>query len=623
MRINACRLLPLLLLAPIFAQDSTVTLKVDATDAPRRLFHVQMKMPAQPGPLTLVYPKWIPGEHAPVGPITNLVGLKITAAGQPVAWRRDSVDMYAFHLDVPQGAASIDIAFDYISALEDSSGSTSGSSVTSELAVLNWNQTVLYPQGSQADRMRYQATLQVPSGWRYGTALPIARESGNVIEFQPASLTTLIDSPVSAGMHYRTVDLGSDGGAPHYVHMAADSDRGLDAGPDTVEHWKNLVAETGALFGSRHYRAYHFLLTLSDHTIHDGIEHHESSDDRVPERTLIDPELMKSEASLLPHEMTHSWNGKYRRPEGLATGGYDAPMRGDLLWVYEGLTNYLGEVLTARSGLWSAADYRDSLAMTAAELDRASGRTWRNLEDTAVAAQLLYTAGDEYSAYRRSVDYYPEGSLIWLEADVLIRRLSQGAKSLNDFCRSFEGGPGGAPALKPYNFDDLVAALNAVQPYDWAGFFQKRLRSTDAHAPLGGITGGGWKLVYNGTPSDLWKAEEHRRKQIDLSFSIGLKAKDDGTIIDVDLNGPSAQAGIAPGTTLIAVNGRQFDPTILREAVQQTATSTTPLELLIKTGEYYKTYQVAYRGGEQYPHLERDAATPDVISVISAPLAKK
>jgi predicted metalloprotease with PDZ domain len=623
MRSSAFRLLPLLFLAPIFAQDSRVTLKVDATDAPRRLFHVQMKMPATPGPLTLLYPKWIPGEHAPVGPIANLVGLKVTANGQPVPWRRDSIDMYAFHLDVPQGAVSIDIAFDYISAVEQSSGSTSGSSVTSELAVLNWNQAVLYPQGVDPDHMSYQATLQVPSGWRYGTALPIARESGNVIEFQPAPLTTLIDSPVSAGIHYRTVDLGSDGGASHYVHIAADSDHALDASPDTVAHWKNLVAETGALFGSRHYRSYHFLFTLSDYTIHDGIEHHESSDDRDFERTLIDPALLKAEASLLPHEMTHSWNGKYRRPGGLATGGYDAPMQGDLLWVYEGLTNYLGEVLSARSGLWSAADYRDSLAMTAAELDRQSGRAWRPLEDTAVAAQLLYQAPDEYTEYRRSVDYYPEGSLIWLEADVLIRALSQSAKSLNDFCRSFEGGPGGAPALKPYNFDDLVAALNTVQPYDWAGFFEKRLRSTEPHAPLGGITGGGWKLVYNGTPSDLWKAVEHRRKQIDLSYSIGLKVKEDGTIMDVALNGPSAKAGVAPGASLIAVSSRQFDPATLREAVQQTATSTMPLELLVKTGEYYKTYRVDYHGGEQYPHLERDGAAPDLISLISAPLERQ
>jgi len=622
MRTHAFCLLTLLL-APVFAQDPTVTLKVDATDAPRRVFHVQMKMAAKPGSLTLLYPKWIPGEHMPVGPITNLVGLKITAAGQPVAWKRDSANMFAFHVDVPPGATALDIAFDYISTSDPNLFTSSGSSTTSELAVLNWNQTLLYPQGSDPDSMRYQATLQVPSGWRYGTALPIARESGNLVEFQPASLTTLVDSPISTGMHYRTIDLGNDGGTPHYIHIAADSEHALDASPDTIAHWKNVVAETGALFGSRHYRGYHFLLTLSDYTVRIGIEHHESSDDRNYERTLIDPVLLKADAILLPHEMTHSWNGKFRRPAGLATGGYDAPMQGDLLWVYEGLTNYLGEVLAARSGLWSAADYRDSLAITAAQLDRESGRTWRPLEDTAVAAQLLYEAPNEFSEYRRSVDYYPEGSLIWLETDVLIRSLSHGTKSLNDFCRSFHGGPGGAPALKPYNFDDLVAALNAVQPYDWAGFFQKRLRSTDSHAPLGGITGGGWKLVYNSTPSDLWKALEQENKWTDFSFSIGLKVKDDGTIVDVAWNGPSAKANVTPGTKLIAVNSRQFDITSLREAVQQTATSAMPLDLLIKTGEYYKTYRIEYRGGERFPHLERDDSAPDLISVISAPLAKK
>ncbi|HEY1161075.1 MAG TPA: M61 family peptidase, partial [Terracidiphilus sp.] len=479
------------------------------------------------------------------------------------------------------------------------------------------------PQGCDPDRIQYRATLKIPSGWRYGTALPVAREAGNEIEFQPASLTTLVDSPVSSGAHYRTVDLGSDNGAAHYIHIAADSERALDVDPDTVGHWKNLVAQTGDLFGSRHYRSYHFLLTLSDHTIHIGIEHHESSDDRDYERTLLDPGLLKAGGSLLPHEMTHSWNGKYRRPEGLATGGFDKPMKGDLLWVYEGLTNYLGEVLAARSGLWSQADYRDSLAITAAQLDRESGRTWRPLEDTAVAAQLLYEAPDEYTEYRRSVDYYPEGSLIWLEADVLIRRLSGGAKSLNDFCRSFYGGPGGAPALKPYNFDDLVAALNAVQPYDWAGFFQTRLRSTEPHAPLGGINGGGWKLVYSSTRQDMWNAMEQWRKLIDLSFSIGLKVKEDGTITDVAWNGPSARAGIAPGAKLIAVNSRQFTPTILREAVQETAASSTSLDLLVKAGEYYKTYRVDYRGGERYPHLERDETVPDLVSLISAPLVRK
>jgi len=622
MRIYTLCLLPLLL-ASAYAQDLAVVLKVDATDAPRRLFHVQMKMPVQPGALTLLYPKWIPGEHMPVGPITNLVGLKFSAAGQPVAWRRDDVDMYAFHLNVPLGVTTLDAAFDYISSTDDKYFSSSGSSVTSELAVLNWNQVVLYAQGANPDRVLYQATLTVPAGWHYGTALPVERESGSQIEFKPAPLTTLIDSPLSTGIHYRTIDLGNFDGAQHYIHIAADSEHALDASAETIADWKSLVAETGALFGSRHYRSYHFLLTLSDHTIHIGIEHHESSDDRDFERALIDPELRKTDEILLPHEMTHSWNGKFRRPQGLATGGYDLPMRGDLLWVYEGLTNYLGEVLAARCGLWSAQDYRDSLAMTAAELDNESGRTWRPLEDTAIAAQLLYAAPDEYAEYRRSVDYYPEGSLIWLEADVTIRRLTHGAKSLNDFCHAFHGGPGGAPALKPYNFDDVVSALNAVQPYDWAGFFQTRLHSTDARAPLGGINGGGWKLVYTDTRSDMWMSYEQWKGVIDLSYSLGLIVKEDGGIQDIAMNGPSALAGIAPGMKLIAVNGREFNPTTVREAVQQTTKSTTPLELLVKTGVYYKTFKVDYHGGERYPHLERDAAAPDFVSLISAPYAKQ
>ena len=622
MRTHIFCLLPLLL-ASVYAQDTPLTLKVDATDVPRRLFHVRMKMPAKPGPLTLLYPKWIPGEHSPVGPIVNLVGLRITAAGEPVEWRRDNVNMFAFHLDVPPRAASLDLVFDYIASSDENSFSSSGSSVTSELAVLNWNQTVLYPQGADPDRLRYQATIELPEGWHYGTALPVARESGNEIEFQPVSLATLIDSPLSAGAHYRTIDLGTDRGAPHYIHIAADSDRALEASPQTIVHWKNLVAETGALFESRHYRSYHFLLSLSDRIVRIGIEHHESSDDCDVERTLIDPQLLKADAILLPHEMTHSWNGKYRRPQGLATGGYDAPMKGDLLWVYEGLTNYLGEVLAARSGLWSGEDYRDSLAMTAALLDRESGRTWRPLEDTAVAAQILYSAPEEYTDYRRSVDYYPEGSLIWLEADVLIRRLSHGAKSLNDFCRAFHGGPGGAPELKPYQLDDLLAALNAVQPYDWAEFFRTRLHSTAPRAPLGGINGGGWKLVYSGTPSDLWRATEQWDREINLSYSLGLELREDGAIKDVKMGGPAAQAGVTPNMKLIAVNGREFNPTMLREAVQETARSSAPLDLLFKTDVYYKTYRLDYHGGEQYPHLQRDESAPDFISSISAPLARQ
>jgi predicted metalloprotease with PDZ domain len=602
------------------AQVSTVKLSVDATDAPRRLFHVRINMPAKPGPMTLLYPKWIPGEHMPTGPITNLVGLKIRAGDQTIPWKRDSVNMFAFHVDVPAGASSLDIVFDYISPAEGGDFS-SGSSATTQLAVLNWNQFVLYPGGASQEQLQYQANLKVPNSWRYGTALPIQRESGNEIEFRPAPLETLVDSPLSTGAHYRTVDLGTEKGISHFLHLAADSEHATEISPELVGHYKNLVTEAGALFESRHYRSYHFLFTLSDHTGTFGVEHHESSDDRQGERALIDPSATKAFAYLLPHEFVHSWNGKFRRPTGLATGGFETPMQGDLLWVYEGLTNYLGEVLAARSGLWSAEDYREALARTAATLNTQYGRTWRPLEDTAVAAQLLYEAPDDYSEYRRSVDYYPEGSLIWLDADVKIRQLSGGTKSLNDFCAKFHGGPGGAPALKPYTFEDLVASLNSIQAYDWSGFFNERLHSTAPHAPLGGVEGSGWKLVYDNKRSEFWNANEEFRKSADFSYSIGLRVKEDGTVVDVAYGGPVQKAGIAPAVKLIAVNNRQFTTDVLRVAVQKTASGGS-LELLVKSGDYYEVHRVEYHGGEKFPHLERDRSKADLLTAIVSPMGR-
>jgi predicted metalloprotease with PDZ domain len=600
------------------AQNAEMKLRVDATDAPRHILHASMSIPAKPGPMTLLYPEWIPGEHGPTGPVVDLVGLKITAAGKTVPWKRDAVNMYAFHVTVPDSATALDVVFDFITPPE-AAGFTSGASATTELAVLNWNQVLLYPEGVPSDQMRLQANLKVPNGWKYGTALPIARESGNEIEFQPSSLTTLIDSPVSAGSHYRTIELGPS----HYLHVAGDSERSIELADDLIEHYKNLVLETGALFGSRHYRSYHFLLTLSDHVASFGLEHHESSDDRIGERGMIDDVTRKVNADLLPHEFTHSWNGKYRRPAGLATPDYNQPMKGGLLWVYEGLTQYLGEILTPRSGLLTADEYREDLAMTAAALDKKAGRTWRPLEDTAVAAQLLYNAREDYAGYRRGVDYYDEGTLIWLEADVLIRELSKGAKSLNDFCKAFHGGPGGAPALKTYTFEDVVAGLNAVQPHDWASFLNKRLESTAPHAPLGGIENGGWKLTFNSTRSEMWRDHEEESKMVNLTYSIGLKVTEEGNISDVAYGGPAQKAGVSPSTKLIGVNGRQFGAVLLREAVQSAATKTAPIELLVKNGEYYQTFKIDYHGGEQYPHLTRDDSKADVLSKIIEPMVKK
>lgn len=612
---------------PLAAQ-SPIAVDVDATQAAIRVFHVRMTIPVTAGPVTLMYPEWIPGDHSPDGPIAQMVGFFVKAGNNNIPWRRDDVDMFAYHVDVPAGTSTLDVRFDFLSPPESGGGEfSSGASATTELAVINWNQTLLYPKGSNPDTIQYQGRLRLPAGWKYGTALPVAHESSGEIEFQPCSLTTLVDSPVLAGRHFRTIDLGVSLGRPHFLHIAADSDRALEILPETEAGYKNLVAETGVLFGARHYRDYHFLLTLSDHVAHFGLEHHESSDDRTGERSLIDDALRTVDAMLLPHEFVHSWNGKFRRPAALAPngtdGGYDKPMKGELLWVYEGLTEYLDQILTPRSKLWTAQQFDDSLALTAASLDVTYGRRWRPLEDTAVNAQILYTAGDDYANYRRSTDFYPEGILIWLDADVTIRRLSNGKRSLDDFCHAFHGPPSTGPQMKTYTFEDIVAALNAVQPYDWAAFFRERLDKTSTHAPLGGIENGGWKLTYDGNRSEFFKDAEEVHKAIDLSFSIGLIVKeDDGTVVDVVYNGPALKAGISPSVKIVAVNGRQFTPAVLREAVKDTA-SGKPIELLIKTGEFYETHRIDYHGGERYPHLTRDGSKEDLLSKIIQPRAGK
>ena len=603
-------------------QDGTIRLRVDATDAPHRLFHVHMTIPAKPGPMTLLYPKWIPGEHAPSGPVDDLVGFRIIANGRTVPWRRDSANMFAFHVTVPEASTSLEADFDFISP-PDTSGFSSGASATSELAVLNWNQLVLYPEGVPADQLTYHANLRVPNSWRYGTALPIARESGNEIEFQPAPLNTLIDSPVSTGLHYRTIELGRDGPIAHYLHLAGDSDRAIEITPEQIQHYQNLVSEAGELFGSRHYRSYHFLFTLSDHVASFGLEHHESSDDRIGERGVVDEAPRKVNADLLPHEFVHSWNGKYRRPAGLVDPDYSQPMKGDLLWIYEGLTQYLGTILTPRTGLYSPEEFRETIAMIAASLDRKAGRKWRPLEDTAVAAQLLYDARDDYAEYRRGVDFYDEGTLLWLDVDVLIRQLSHGAKSLTDFCRLFYGGPGGAPELKPYTLEDVVSTLNSVQPYDWSAFLRERVETVRPHPPLGGIENGGWKLIYNGVRSELWRDFEEEKHNVDLMYSIGLIVKEDGTVQDVAVGGPAQTAGVAPDDKLVAVDNRQFTPTVLREAVQRSAGAPQTIELLVKNGEYYRVHRINYQGGEKYPHLVRNPDKRDILGEIIRPLAKQ
>lgn len=410
--------------SPILAASSApIELHVDISDTARKIFHAEMELPVQAGPLTLHYPKWIPGEHGPTGPIVNLTGVKFSANGKDIAWRRDLVDMYAFHLTVPAGVEILHVTLDFLSPT-GAGDFTAGVSVTPALAVFNWNQAVLYPDGFKASEIVYQPSITLPENWQFATALETADQDDNRIEFEKTTLEMLVDSPVLTGRHFKKIDLTPKNGPRHTLNLAADTASALALSDDDIAHYKNLVREAYAMFQARHYKHYDFLYTLSDYTAHFGLEHHQSSDNRTGADTFLDPNAHKLAAGLLPHEFVHSWNAKYRRPAGLATPAYHQPMEGNLLWVYEGLTTYLGEVLTARSGLYTPEQFRAELAVIAAGMDHRPGRSWRPLQDTADNAQTLYGAPYAWSNWRRSVDFYPEGLLVWLDVDTKIRELS-------------------------------------------------------------------------------------------------------------------------------------------------------------------------------------------------------
>jgi len=595
----------------------SIRLVVDLTDAPRNIFHSVLIIPASPGEMTLVYPKWIPGNHRPSGPIANVTGLHFTAGNQELVWQRDPVDMYAFHVIVPPGAKALQAAFDLISA--DSAGG-GGSAASSNLVDLNWNQVVLYPQAAASDALEFVSSVRLPAGWKFGTALTTARATAYEVEFNPVSLTTLVDSPLIAGAHYRQIELAPAGEIPsHVIDMVGESDADIEMSPQDVTAYRKLVAEADALFGAHHYRQYHFLYTLSDQVGHHGLEHHESSDNSAGERTLLDPDEHLLDAALLPHEFVHSWNGKYRRPAGLVTRNYQEPMIGDLLWVYEGLTEYLGDVLTARSGLWTPEQYREALAGTAAMLDHRAGRTWRPLEDTAVSVQTLRMLGSHWESWRRSLDYYPEGELIWLEVDSTIRQQSNGQRSLDDFCRRFHGGESASPKLVPYTFDDLVRTLNDVAPYGWATLLKERVKTTSTHAPLGGIERGGWRLVYNDKPNAYLGAIEKLSKSTNLAYSLGMMIGEEGQLVDVTPGSPAYQAGLGPGMTMVAVNGRRWSPAVLHQALVSAHQDHQPIELIVETAQFFKTYSIPYYEGEKTPHLERVESQTDLLGDILKP----
>jgi predicted metalloprotease with PDZ domain len=613
---------------PARAAES-MSIRADLTEAPRGLIRGTLTIPVKPGPLTLVYPQWIPGYHGPIGPIADIAGIKFTANGKPVTWRRDLVDMYAIHVDVPEGASTLDASLEY---LAPTGGSSNDPNTSSQLAVLEWNLITLFPKGSDAAKIIVEPSVVLPAGWKFGCSMD--QEPGSpadgAIHFKPVSLEMLIDQPVLAGRHYKQVDLTPGATPQHVIDIAADSDAALDIDAAHTKNFQRVPAEYAAVFGARHYQRYHFLLALSDRTGYNGLEHHQCSDNRANERSLIDEDTFRSFASLLTHEYFHSWNGKHRRPAGLLSPDYQKPMEDDLLWVYEGLTEYYGDLMAARAGLWKPEEYQDNLARIAAGLAARGGRTWRPLQDTADSASKLYGSSPQWANRRRSVDFYDEGELVWLDADTLIHQKTDGQKSLDDFCRAFHGEGSGGPALGgskptvvPYTAEDVFATLNKVYPYDWKAFFTKRLKSLDAQPPLAGLAQGGWKLVYNATPNKLIEARNKDGKKIDLRFSLGLlmSSEDDHAVVDVVPGSPADKAGIGPNMKVLGVNGRKFDDDLLKDAIAATP-KTGHIDLLLENATYFINAKLDYNGGPRHPHLERVADTKDILTNVITPRVK-
>ena len=588
----------------------TLSLQVDATDLDRRIFRVKETVPVKPGPLTLLYPRWLPGNHGPTGVIAQLAGLTIKAGGRPVAWRRDPLDVHAFALDVPPGVSALDIEFQNLSPVDADSGRVV---VTPDMLNVQWNSVLLYPAGHFDSRIRIQPTLRLPEGWSFGTALDTQSQRGALIEFKPVSVETLIDSPLYAGRHVTRVDLDPDAAAngrvPIHLSVMAETPAELVISPEQLAAHRALVTQADRLFGARHFPRYEFLLALSNRFGYIGLEHHASSENGVPPGYFTEWAKSSTGRDLLAHEFTHSWNGKFRRPADLWTPNTNTPMQDSLLWVYEGQTQFWGDVLAARAGLVPLSDMKDVLANVAAWAEAQSGRAWRDLQDT--TNEAIMTSKEDHPDWRdwqRGADYYDEMVLTWLEADMLIRDGSKGERSLDDFARAFFGvAPGRAAsdtAPLTYTFDDVVATLNRIQPHDWAAFLRERLTSR-GKAPTGGLARAGWRLAWGEEPNAATKGFAAQRKFDDFSYSLGIDVGKGNVLKSVRWGSPAFSAGLNTSLELIAVDGRAYSVERLSAAITAAKTSKAPIALLLKDGELYKTVAIPYTGGLRYPKLER------------------
>jgi predicted metalloprotease with PDZ domain len=597
------------------APSGPIDLYVDVTNAPQKILHAELTIPTSPGQKTFVYPKWIPGEHAPSGPIRDLAGLSFRGGGKLLPWSRDDLDLYAFHVEVPQGATQLNINLDFL-ATEPPGPFISGPCTGATFAVINWNELLLYPKDVSTKAIRVVPHLRLPTRWKYATALQgasVLRTSS--ITFDPVTLDKLVDSPVIAGEHLREVEIAPG----HYIDLVSDNPKVISLSSNQIAAYGRVVNQARLLFGTSHYSSYHFLVALSDELGGSGLEHRESSDDRLPENTFVNVEAARRTAWLLPHEFVHSWNGKFRRPIGLITPDFQTPMKGDLLWVYEGLTTYLGDVLATRAGLWSPDDFREQLAVKAAVSQLQHGREWRDLEDTAISAQFLLGTMEPYSTWRRGTDYYPEGELLWMDIDTLLRIHSGGRESLDTFCKRFFGIVGSAQSDEvPYDFEDLVRTLGSLDSFDWRTYITQRLHDHSADHMFDGLLRAGYGLAFNEHPRTM-KRLPYAQGELDARFSIGGIFSASGHVEDVVFRSPLFDAAIVPKSTVTAVNGRPFTLKRLASAISATFGTSKPLVLTISYGGQTKTVTIPYRAGSRLPTLER-TENEDLLSSILAPL---
>ena len=607
---------------PATAPSKTpIQITADLTDAPRKLYHADVDIPVTPGVVDLTTPEWIPGNHRPTGPVNEITGVLFTAdvdgKKETLAWRRDDTDLYQFHVTVPKGVTTLHAHLNCITT----------SRVTQKMAVLEWERLLLYPANTPVKEIPIQPSVTVPEGWGIGTALtPIdgydaQHPKGGTTHYAATNVEQLQDSPVITGQYFHEFALAPEITPKHYIDVVSDLPEDSNLRPALLAQLNNLVREATTVYASHHYNVYHFLLTLSDVAGGEGLEHGQSSDNGVGEKGFADNAHQLIESDLLPHEFTHSWNGKYRRPYNLYQSDFHQMQEGSLLWVYEGLTQYMGNVLAARSGLKTQSQYRDILAGVAANLDYKPGREWRSTEDTAIAASILRGGNQAWTNWRRGQDYYQEGELLWLDADTLIRKMTDNKKSLNDFLKIFlaKGGNNG-PQILVYNREEIIDDLNQVVKYDWAKFLHERIDLINQHADFSGIEQGGYKLVFVDHPSAAARSAAGAATAINVWYSIGIRVGADGVISDVLWNGPADKAMLGPGMKILAVNGTIFSGDTLRSAIKDAKGKTEPIHLIVQSMTSVANFDINYHDGERYPALERIPNTAAYLDDITKPL---